>query len=364
MEIPKLQIGNLIADFPLIQGGMGVRVSLAPLAAAVANEGGIGTLSTLGLADLNLIGKEFIAKSKAALQAEIRLAKSMTKGLLAVNVMGVSSNAVDIIRTSVEEGIKLIMYGAGLPLRLPEIVSNNDVSLLPIISSPRAAVLIIKTWLKKYNKFPDGFILEGPLAGGHLGFSIEELNHIEDFSLSKLLRQLLEAIKPFELKYKRKIPVISAGGVYTGMDIAENLKSGASAVQMGTRFVCTEECSVSDEFKQAYIEANEEDIQIIQSPVGLPGRALRNKFIKSIESEGKRKIRCNYQCLKACKVDKAHYCIADALINAFSGNVDDGLVFCGQNAYRVEKITTVKKLIAKLRAELEEALENYFPKGD
>ena len=271
---------------------------------------------------------------------------------LPVNIMGVLANANDVIRTSVDEGLKIIVYGAGLPMRLPELVPERDVCLLPIVSSPRAATLILKYWLNKYKRFPAGFILEGPLAGGHLGFSHDELARIEDFKLSKLLQQLLDAISPFEAKIGQKIPVITAGGVYSGKDIADNLLAGASGVQMGTRFVCTDECSVSDEFKQAYINAKKEDIGIIHSPVGLPGRALRNKFIRAVEENGKQKIRCNYQCLTACKLDQAHYCIANVLLNSYAGDVDNGLIFCGQNAHRVDRIVSVKNLMAELKADL------------
>lgn len=356
MEIPELRIGNLVADLPIVQGGMGVRVSRAPLAAAVANEGGIGTISTLGLADLDLRGEEFYTKSREALTNEIRFARSMTKGLIAVNIMGVIANANDVIRTSVDEGVKIIVYGAGLPMRLPELVPEKDVCLLPIVSSPRAATLILKYWLHKYKRFPAGFILEGPLAGGHLGFSHEELAHIDDFKLSKLLKQLLDAIRPYEAEIEQKIPIIVAGGIYTGKDIAESLLAGASGVQMGTRFVCTDECSVSDAFKQAYIDAKEEDIGIIHSPVGLPGRAIRNKFIRLVEEKGKQKIRCNYQCLTVCKLEEAHYCIANVLLNSYAGDVDNGLIFCGQNAYRVNKVVSVKNLIGELKSEMQHYL--------
>ncbi len=198
-------------------------------------------------------------------------------------------------------------------------------------------------------------ILEGPLAGGHLGFSLEQLDHISENSLEKLLPEVLETIKPYEDKHGRKIPVITAGGIYTGKDIARMLSMGASGVQMGTRFVCTEECDVSDEFKQAYVDAREEDIAIIKSPVGMPGRAIYNKFLRDLEAKGKLPISCPYRCLTACKMDSANYCIALALLNSYFGDVDNGLIFCGQNAHRVERITTVKELIHELLSELREA---------
>jgi NAD(P)H-dependent flavin oxidoreductase YrpB (nitropropane dioxygenase family) len=253
----------------------------------------------------------------------------------------------------------MIVFGAGLPTRLPALVQDPSVNLVPIISSARVAELILRTWDKRYERTTDGLILEGPLAGGHLGFSAEQLEHPEDYSLEKLLPEVLEAIKPYEDKYGKKISVITGGGIYNGKDIARMLSLGASGVQMGTRFVCTEECDVSQQFKQAYLEAKEEDIVIIKSPVGMPGRAIYNRFLKDLEIKGKLKINCPYRCLTACKVKTARYCIALALLNSYFGDVDHGLIFCGQNAYRVDKIITVKELIQELLCELKEAYENF-----
>ncbi len=201
---------------------------------------------------------------------------------------------------------------------------------------------------------PDGFILEGPLAGGHLGFSESQLQIPENFSLEILLPEVLEKIKKYEDKYGKKIPVIPAGGIYDGKDVVRMLRMGASGVQMGTRFVCTYECDVSDEFKAAYINSREEDIKIVKSPVGMPGRAIRNKFIRDIESNGKRRVKCPYRCLTACNVKKAKYCIAKALLNSYLGDVDNGLIFCGENAYRINRIVSVKELMEELVREMEE----------
>jgi len=355
MKIPKLQIGSLSANIPIVPGGMGVRVSLASLASAVANQGGIGTISSIGLGDIEASKKEYERISREALMSEIHKAKSKTDGLLAINFMGVLSNVNDLIKASVQEGIKMIVFGAGLPTKLPALVQDPSVNLVPIISSARVAEFILRTWDKRYERTADGLILEGPLAGGHLGFSAEQLEHPEEYSLEKLLPEVLEAIKPYEDKYGKKIPVITGGGIYNGKDIVRMLSLGASGVQMGTRFVCTEECDVSQQFKQAYLDAEEEDIVIIKSPVGMPGRAIKNLFLKDLEIKGKLKIKCPYRCLTACKVDKARYCIALALINSYLGDVDHGLIFCGQNAYRLDKIITVKELIQELLCELKEA---------
>jgi len=355
MQIPKLQIGNIISEVPIVQGGMGVRVSLSSLAASVANEGGIGTISSIALGDINASRGEYEKDSREALIREIRKAKKLTNGILAVNVMEALSNARDLIKTAAKEGIKMIVVGAGLPLRLPAIVEDDSVNLVPIISSGRAASLILRSWDRRYGRTVDGFILEGPLAGGHLGFSNEQLDNINDYSLDKLLPDVLNAIKSYEEKYDKKIPIIVGGGIFDGKDIARMLNLGASGVQLGTRFVCTDECNVSPEFKQAYIEASEDDIEIIKSPVGMPGRAIKNKFIKRVENNGKLHIKCQYKCLSACDIVKAKYCIAKALLNSWAGDVDNGLIFCGQNAHRINKIVSVKELFSELCTELKAA---------
>lgn len=355
MEIPKLKIGSITADIPILQGGMGVRVSLSSLAAAVANTGGIGTIASVGLGDITATSEDFEKVSRESLVEEIRKAKSLTDGHLAVNVMGALSNADDMVKAAVREGIKIIIFGAGLPMKLPNLVPDPSVNLLPIVSSARVARLILQSWDKRYARIPEALILEGPLAGGHLGFSMEQLQEPEKYSLEILLPEVLETIKPFEDKYGKKIPVITAGGIFTGKDIARMLSIGASGVQMATRFVCTDECGVSQEFKQAYLDATEEDIIIIKSPVGMPGRAIHNKFLKDIEIKGKLKVTCPYRCLTLCKVSEAKYCIALALLNSYFGDVDHGLIFCGQNAYRINEIVKVKDLIAELLRELEAA---------
>jgi NAD(P)H-dependent flavin oxidoreductase YrpB (nitropropane dioxygenase family) len=358
MSIPKLRIGDLIAEIPIVQGGMGVRISMATLAAAVAEEGGIGTISSIGLGDLERGAQDYERVSCEALRAEIRKARSMTQGILAVNFMGAVRNVEVLVETAVQEGIKMIVFGAGLPMRLPEMVPDTSVNLVPIVSSARAADLILRAWAKRYERTADAFILEGPLAGGHLGFSRDELQHLEDFALETLVPEVLETVKPYEELYGKTIPVIAAGGIYDGHDIARMLRLGASGVQMATRFVCTWECDAAQAFKQTYLDAREEDIVIIKSPVGLPGRAIRNKFLVDLEKPDLPKVQCPYHCLTACKVAEAKFCIAQALLNACRGDVDHGLVFCGQNAHRIDKIVSVKELIAELLGELEAALED------
>jgi len=353
MVIPQLTIGKTVTKIPIIQGGMGVRVSLAKLASAVANEGGVGTISSIGLGDLEASKNDFERMSREALITEINKARDLTDGHLAVNIMGVLSNADDLVKTVAKEKVNTLIFGAGLPTKLPGLVEDSEINLVPIISSSRVAELILRSW-KKYNRVVDAFILEGPLAGGHLGFSVEQLDNIKEHSVEKILAEVLEVIKPYEDQYGKKIPVIAAGGIFTGKDIARMLSLGASGVQMGTRFVCTHECDVSENFKQAYLDAKQEDIVIIKSPVGMPGRAIRNKFLEKVESVEKLSIRCNFRCLTACHVEKAKFCIAEALVKSYYGDVDNGLIFCGQNAYRVDKIISVKELIKELVDELKE----------
>jgi len=357
MNIPKLRIGDLTADIPIVQGGMGVRVSLASLAAAVAEEGGIGTISSIGLGDFEDTRHEYERISREALQEEIRKARAMTQGVLAVNFMGVLSNVEDLLRAAVQEGIRIIVFGAGLPMRLPRIVDDPEVNLVPIVSSARGAELVLRGWAKRFERTAGAIILEGPLAGGHLGFTVEQLDHLEDYTLEALVPELVEAVKPYEDRFGEKIPIIAGGGIFDGRDIARMLSLGASGVQMATRFVCTEECDAAQAFKQTYLDAVEEDIVIIKSPVGLPGRAVRNKFLRDLETVDKLNINCPYHCLTVCKVAEAKFCIAQALLNAYRGDVDHGLVFCGQNAHRIDKIVTVKELIAELVGELRTALD-------
>ena len=355
MDIPKLQIGSTIVDIPIVQGGMGVRISLSSLASAVANEGGIGTISSIGLGDVEMSKLEYERMSREALVAEIRKARGMTDGALAVNFMGVLSNVDDLIQAAVSEGIRIIVYGAGLPTKLPALVPDPDISLVPIVSSARVANLIMRAWDKRFDRLPDGLILEGPLAGGHLGFSPEQLESPGEYALEILLPELLETTKPFEDKHGQSVPIIVAGGIYTGSDIARMLSLGAAGVQMGTRFVATDECDAAEEFKQAYLDATEEDTIIIQSPVGMPGRAINNRFLKALERDRASSLQCSYRCLTACQIATARYCIADALVNSASGDVDNGLLFCGANAYRVDRIMPVKELMQELLGELEAA---------
>ncbi|MFQ6083006.1 MAG: NAD(P)H-dependent flavin oxidoreductase [Candidatus Aminicenantia bacterium] len=360
-NLKELKIGDLTARIPIIQGGMAVGISLSRLASAVANEHGIGVIATAGIGMHEPdFYTNFLEANIRALKREIRKARELTKGILGVNIMVALSNFADMVRTSVAEGIDIIFSGAGLPLNLPQFLKGtNKTKLVPIVSSGRAAKIICKRWSDRYNYLPDAIVVEGPMAGGHLGFKEKQISAPE-YSLEKLIPEVIKDIKLFEERYERTIPTIAAGSIYTGEDIYKFLQLGASGVQMATRFVTTYECDASVEFKQAYIDSREEDIVIIKSPVGMPGRAIRNKFIDDV-SEGKKKpFKCPYRCIKTCNYKNSPYCIILALINAQKGNLKSGFAFAGMNAYRTKEIISVKELIESLLKEYENTSKDLF----
>ena len=349
MNLPKLKIGNLVAKTPIVQGGMGVGVSLSSLAGNVSLNGGIGVISGVEIG----FGEPDYYKNKReanlrALRTHIRRAKEIcNNGIVGINIMAAINNFEELVKESVKEKIDIIFSGAGLPLSLPKLTMGSDTKIVPIVSSARTASLICKNWDKKYNVIPDALVVEGPKAGGHLGFSLEGINDPTN-NLENLVQTILEAIKPYEEKYSKKIPLIAGGGIYDGKDIARILKAGASGVQMGSRFVATYECDASEEFKNSYIGCNPDDITLIQSPVGMIGRAIDNDFLKDVKSGLKKPIKCISNCLKPCNPKEAPYCIADALINSQKGNFQSGFAFIGSNAHRINEMTSVSKLMDEL----------------
>ncbi|MCY6484053.1 nitronate monooxygenase family protein [Clostridium aestuarii] len=357
MNLPPLKIGELTAHIPIIQGGMGVGISLSSLASAVANEGGIGVISAaqIGFKENNFESNTDNANI-TALKKEIRKARNLSpKGILGVNIMVASNNFENLVLTAVQEKIDLIICGAGLPTTLPKFIKNSKTKIAPIVSSGKAASVISRLWKKKFDYLPDLIVVEGPKAGGHLGFSPDELNSSSSKDLKSIIKDVLNVIRPLENLYKKHIPVIAAGGIFDGKDIAEFIKLGANGVQMATRFVATEECDAHINFKNAYINSSKEDVIITKSPVGMPGRAINNKFLKTLHSSATSIKKC-YHCLKPCDPSKTPYCISRALINAVNGNIDNGLIFAGSNVYKLNKITTVKKLMANLVKEAKENL--------
>lgn len=352
-KLPELKIGNLLAKLPIIQGGMGVGISLSGLASAVANEGGIGVISAVGLGVLR--GKSSKESEIDALREEIQKTRILTDGILGLNVMVALTNFDDLVAAALEEKIDILFFGAGLPLKMPavmdtEFMQETKTKFAVIVSSVRAVNVIFKAWARKFSAIPDAVVVEGPKAGGHLGFSPEQIFD-EDFQLENLVPAIKEAIAPWSKQFNKEIPLIAAGGIYTGQDIHKIMQLGANAVQMGTRFVTTTECDASDEFKQSYLDATKDDIMIIKSPVGLPGRALRNSFLELVESGKKVPFNCPWKCLKTCDYTKSPYCIAGALLSAKLGNLKNGFAFAGANAYLSDKIISVHELIETLKQE-------------
>lgn len=355
-NIRPLSIGNISARIPIVQGGMGVGVSLSGLASAVANEGCIGVIASAGIG-MNEpdFYSNFLEANTRALRREIRTAKSLTKGHIGVNIMVAFSNYGDLVHTAIEEEIDVIFSGAGLPLNLPHYRKlETKTKLVPIVSSARAVGILCKRWLSKFDYLPDAFVVEGPRAGGHLGFRIEQIADSE-FALEKLIPPILDEVAIFEKLTGKKIPVIAAGGIYTGDDIRRFIDMGAAGVQMGTRFVATFECDANEAFKQAYVDSVSDDIVIIKSPVGMPGRAIRNKYLDDVVSGMKKPYKCPYHCIITCDYQNSPYCIAHALISAQKGYLHNGFAFAGANAYRVDQIVSVKELVSTLIAEYENA---------
>lgn len=347
IRLMPMILGDVTIPVPIFQGGMGIGVSLSRLSAAAASCGGVGVISA---AQIGFREPDFYTNPKEAniralkrniIEAKEAIKDVANKGLIAVNIMCAARYYDEFVEASVEAGVDMIISGAGLPTSLPGIVKNSKVKIVPIVSSARATALIIKSWAKKYNRVPDAVLFEGPKAGGHLGFKEEQLDEAQEHFYETIME-----IKE-ELEDLQDCPLIVAGGIYTKDDVQKALAYGADGVQLGTRFVTTEECDVHPNFKQAYLDAKEEDMVVIKSPVGMPGRAIRTPFIDRVEDGRIPPEKCN-RCLTPCKVEEAPYCITQALINAAKGDTEHGLVFSGSNAYRATKIEKVADIFREL----------------
>lgn len=347
LEINPLEIGELRASIPIIQGGMGIGVSRGNLAGAVAKEGAIGVISGVQIGyDEEDFQVNPLEANKRALRREIRKAKTLSKGgIIGVNLLCAMNNYDDMVEISVEENADLIISGAGLPTDLPKLLINSKTKAVPIVSSIKAAKIILELWHKRYSYCPPMIIVEGAEAGGHIGVKSKE--EIEDYSLEDVVKEVIDLVSSYRYEEKHNIAVIAAGGIYDGDDIARFLKLGAKGVQLGTRFIATNECDASQRYKEAFVSASKEDIVIVQSPVGLPGRALSNEFVKKVEKHRESITKC-YKCLRRCDISKIPYCISKALINAVKGNIEEGLIFTGSNGYRIDKIISVKELLDEL----------------
>lgn len=350
--MPKpLRIGKHIARYPLIQGGMGVRISAGNLAGHVAKCGGIGLVAAAGIA-LNsefYNGKNYFQAEPEAFKAEIRKAYEIAPdGIIGVNVMVALSDFETLVKAAVEAGAKVIVCGAGLPMTLPELTADHpDVALVPIASSVRAAQLIARKWHKSFHRLPDAVVVEDPdTAGGHLG---EKMEHIGTGEYDQYAT--VRGIKAFfRSEYGVDVPVIAAGGIWDRADLEHALAEGADGVQMASRFVCTEECDADPAFKQRYIDCRKEDIGLIMSPAGLPGRAILTNRDKIRQYDLDQHTVCRMGCLKKCSYKETgeRFCIVTALDRAQRGDVETGLVFCGTNAWKADRITTVQAIFDEL----------------
>ena len=373
--LKPLKIGNLVAKHPVIQGGMGVGVSLSSLAGAVAKAGGIGIISTaqIGFKDQDF-GKNPMAANLRAIHSELKKAREKApQGILGFNIMVATKEYASYVKEAVKAGADVIISGAGLPIDMPKFVAEAEseadggekkerrTMIAPIVSSVKSALVICRMWDRKYHTAPDFVVVEGPCAGGHLGFSREQLtefgadtDHVaetyDEPAYDKEVRGIIETVKSFAEKYKKHIPVITAGGIFDHKDVLHQFALGAEGIQAATRFVTTEECDADIAYKEAYINAKEEDIVIVKSPVGMPGRAIKNKFLERV-AQGPVKVERCFRCLEHCNPAETPYCITKALINAAEGKIDEALLFCGSNAYRCEKIETVPEVMAALCGE-------------
>lgn len=349
-----MKLGNRELALPLIQGGMGVGVSMGGLAGAVAAEGAMGTLST---ADAGWNEPDFAAHPQQAnlraLRREVQRAKRLAAGagLVAVNAMVATRQYADSVRTALESGADAIVSGAGLPLELPALAEGFEALLAPIVSSPRAAQLICRTWAKRYGRMPDFVVLEGCQAGGHLGFEEADLLSGRCTPLSQLIPEVLAALRPFEEKFGRAIPLFCAGGVATGAEMARCTRLGAAGAQLATRFIATEECDASQGYKDVLLAARPEDLRIIHSPVGMPGRAVNSPLVQRLAAGMRQPPAHCSGCIKSCRPAETPFCITHALIEAVKGNWEEGLFFSGSRVDLVDRMRTVPDLIDELMKE-------------
>lgn len=352
MNVRPLVIGDLKAKLPLIQGGMGVGISLSNLAGAVAKAGGIGIIST---AQIGYREPDFdtnpIEVNLRTIGKEIKLAREKAQGgILGVNIMVATKRYEDYVKAAVKAGIDLVVSGAGLPIKLPELIGESKTKIAPIVSSVKSANVILKMWDKKYKKTADLVVIEGPKAGGHLGFKREELEHMDELNYDNEILGIMDVVKEYAAKYAKKIPVVFGGGIYEKKDVEHYLDMGLDGVQVASRFVTTYECDADEKYKQAYIDAKEEDIVIVNSPVGMPGRAIRNHFVKESGNGAYKPVKCR-QCVQTCNPADTPYCITDALLNAAKGKTQNALLFCGANAYKADKIEHVADIFQEYFSE-------------
>ena len=344
----QVWIGKKRLKKPLIQGGMGIGVSLSGLAGAVAKEGGAGTISA---AQIGFLQPEFeqnpVLANLKAMEEELQKARKIAPdGILGFNIMVAMNHYETYVRKAVETGADFIVSGAGLPLDLPAMVSDTDIAIAPIVSSARGAALILKYWEKKYHRYPDFIVIEGPEAGGHLGFSRKQLEEKMNYDME--ISEILKLVRVYEKKAERKIPVAVGGGICDKARAEHGFMLGADLIQVASRFITTKECDADSAYKDAYLKAQKEDIVLVSSPVGMPGRAIRNPFLERVEKgEVQRPQKC-FGCLKHCNPAEIPYCITEALIHAVKGDTENGLLFCGAQGFLANQIETVQDVMEDL----------------
>jgi len=347
-KIKPLKIGELTAPFPVIQGGMGVGISLSHLAGTVAACGGVGILSAaqIGFREEGF-EKDPIGTNLKVIKKEICKARKIANGgIIGINIMVATQRYEEYVKAAVESGVDLIISGAGLPVDLPELVEESKTKIAPIVSTVKSAKVICKMWDRHYHRVPDLVVIEGPKAGGHLGFSRKQLEIFTPEVYDQEIRQIIELVKEYEKKYQKRIPVVVAGGIFDREDFLHALELGADGVQMGTRFVTTYECDAAEEYKKTYINVSKENIVLVDSPVGMVGRAVGNTFALA---EGKKEpVKKCYQCIKTCNPGDTPYCITNALVKAAKGETENALVFCGENAWKCDKIEHVGDILREL----------------
>lgn len=350
MEYQPLKIGSLVVEKPIIQGGMGIGVSLGKLAGTVAKEGGIGIISAaqIGFQELDF-EKNTKEANIRAIEKEYKKARAISPGgAVGFNIMVAMRHYDEYVKAAVQAGADIIISGAGLPTELPKLTAGSKTKIAPIVSTEKSAKVILRYWDKKYKCTADLVVIEGPKAGGHLGYDKEQLDEFTQEVYDTEVIRILQVVKEYEEKYGARIPVALAGGITTTDDVKHAFSLGVDAVQVASRFVTTQECEADIRFKERYLKAREEDIVIVQSPVGMPGRAVLNPFMQRIMAGEKYSPDKCLGCLRKCNPSEIPYCITQALINAVKGNTDEGLIFCGANTWKAEKIETVKEVIDSL----------------
>lgn len=353
MEARPLKMGNIEAKVPLIQGGMGVGISLGRLAGAVAKEGGIGIISA---AQIGFKEPDFDTNTKEAnlraIQKEYDKARAIAPdGIIGFNIMVAMRHYEEYVRAAIDAGADLILSGAGLPTDLPRIAGDSRAKLAPIVSTDKSAKVILKYWGRKYKRMPDLLVIEGPKAGGHLGFTKEQLKAYDQAAYDAEVSDILDTVRSYEEEFQCRIPVALAGGIENKAQAEHAFSLGVDAIQAATRFVTTEECDAHIKYKEAYLNAKETDIVIVKSPVGMPGRAILNPFMEKVMAGERIPHSSCHGCLPKCNPSEIPYCITDALVHAARGEVDDALLFCGAYAYKADHLETVKEVIDSLMPE-------------